>query len=527
MSNIAKNPTEMTTGQIVAYLNSGKYIPSTIRKLLEEKVEQDKKVNKLSGIDEFFAMISPNAKINNKDSKHNNSNKKEDVVEYPELVNATHISSQNQASLNFASIVNIQNNGKKKFKKPLFVDKHLILEYSDIDTMYNKFAIYRIKMSYLLCVQKIKLIEELQKTKYIEANILKNELDYDMLIDKEKELKQCLDIYITLNNYHEMFNKQTGLLLILDKMINMFDDSLKLKEIKDDLKELNNYYQKFDTIEEKLVNHFQKYTNIIAEGSKLFKKIVSELFTYDTDTLNVQITNITKFLNRLEKTIYEIVQVNDTHLVCEYYVYLQSSNDESIILSGLATSFYLSCDEEINMHVNKYLLNPNIYKNMLVSDILNMLDKQFKDDTYYFLNLYEQKYTTPLRINFYFNEEITKTMVTLKINNLPKNSKYLSCMMRNYKMDKKITVPKVTPIINPYKYWLGVKSHNPLYQIDEDDYNTLDEDLSTRYTRDDTDKNIFTIEYLFNDLMNNDVDNSLILPNMVESFKKLAYHTSY
>ncbi len=81
-------------------------------------------------------------------------------------------------------------------------------------------------------------------------------------------------------------------------------------------------------------------------------------------------------------------------------------------------------------------------------------------------------------------------------------------------------------MFNSYKYWLNKESNNSLYQLDDDVYEELDEDIKDKYSHGDTNKNIFTIECLFNDLSNNIEDSALILPNMMQSFKKLAYSTS-
>ena len=131
-----------------------------------------------------------------------------------------------------------------------------------------------------------------------------------------------------------------------------------------------------------------------------------------------------------------------------------------------------------------------------------------------------------LRINFYFDEEIPKPSVTVKINNLPANYKYLSCILRNYQMDEKIIPPKIIHLSRPSKPWFHAKVSNALCQLDEDEYQSLDETWKDEYSHDDTDKISFTIDYLFNDLLANDADNILIYPEMVDSFYKLAYETS-
>lgn len=567
MATVSKNPMEMTTPQIIAYLNSGKYIPSSIRKLLEEKVEEDRKVNKLKGLDEFFALVAPKT-MNKQDMP------KEIKEEYPELVKYNSSAPKNNVSFSYASIVNNQFDALKKFKKPLFVGDYLVLDYSDIEKMYQDFAIYRLRMAYLLCNRKIKLIEELemananiihnlkkeikklessepniivnepdiqtlisQKLKMMKElehlnqnkiNTLKEELDYDNLIIQEQKLKKCHNAYTKLANFYSVFNMHDGLLAILNKAINLLNHGYANKKnfIKPEIEELESYFQKFADLEEELYGSLFQYRNVVKEGKELFQKVVESIQTYDLETLNKESVSASQFIDKLEKSIYQLVEEHDNHLPCEYYVRLQSSNDEPIILLGLSTSFYLSCDEDFALTMEKYFLNPNLLIHLSVDNILQTLNKPFKKKDCYFIHMYRtSSLPSELRINFYFEEKLPKPMVTVKINHLPKDHKYLSCIIGTCQTDTKPVLFKA-PILRPYRYWLHKKSENCLYQLDEDDYHKLDSYWQDNYTLDDTRRYIFAIEYLFNDLLENDENSILISPNMDKSFRKLAYQTS-
>lgn len=69
-------------------------------------------------------------------------------------------------------------------------------------------------------------------------------------------------------------------------------------------------------------------------------------------------------------------------------------------------------------------------------------------------------------------------------------------------------------------YWMNTE--NVMNTLDQREYQYLDPTWKKQYSYDDTSKNGFTIDYLFNELLKNDIDNLVINEDMFPSFCKLA-----
>jgi len=128
-------------------------------------------------------------------------------------------------------------------------------------------------------------------------------------------------------------------------------------------------------------------------------------------------------------------------------------------------------------------------------------------------------------MNYFIDEEIPCRKVNLQITGLPENTLVLSSMIHNHDLDNQQFVVPPVPRHN-VNNWLNQKMQNALYKLTPTEYSTLHSELRKNVSYDDTQKNIFNIDYLFNELLEHDPTNTIIKPEMINSFRKLALITS-
>lgn len=190
---------------IISYLNSGKFISSTTRKKLEEKLEEEKKCGLVNGLDEFLSLIAPSPK----------AKPKKQTMDFPELSNSASIETSNN-TLNFVKLlekINILENEEEEQK--IKNSENLSLSYNDIKNVYDKFAIHRIRMEYLIFQRKLYLLDKLKlKERWNEC------------LQRKNVLERCIGIYIFI---HKILSKKNfkNISELRNMLVGFFDKYLK------------------------------------------------------------------------------------------------------------------------------------------------------------------------------------------------------------------------------------------------------------------------------------------------------------
>ena len=521
---ISRNPPDnpsiydRSAKEISDYLNNGQYIPQATRKLLEEKLVQNPKSVWFTSKDEVRLIPPSDAKKIDQKIK---------AVDFPELSKTAEIANKQQPKLNYGNIINNKNSSEEAKNNnstlnPLFVDDNLVLSYYDITKMYQSCAIYRIQLSYITVHQKIRIIDMLDK-----ATELKQKFDYDKLVAHGLGLKRCINIYIQLTNFREMFDSEHLLHLLTLRSDQLRISStvrsptnaefivLEQLQPKMDIYNNNNFASLF-------VGPYSKYQAKITEYVYCIQYVAQNFSMLDKKSIDLLMQKVSEIYSQLGLMIDHLVKENDTRIDCDYYVCLAESAEQSPIYPiGLATFVYMSCLEGISLFVPDVVNNDVFNEN---DDELKNYFSRIKNDDAYFIQI-TAKDQPKLHINFYLEPDPPKAKMCVKITDLPENSKILTCFVKNNNLidDNEINMPIIIPWAYNKNSWLNCRTGND--SLTEDEYNKLDLVWKEHYSYQDTGKNRFTVDYLFSQLLENDT-NELINPEMLASFRNLAYSTS-
>ncbi|XWV26505.1 hypothetical protein QJ857_gp0564 [Tupanvirus soda lake] len=531
-TNTYKNPLTMSSAEIISFLNSGQYISSSLKKQLQEQLDNDRKSNRFSALDEFFAVVGSGAKdnINKKNTK-----KETKVEQFPSLKsvssNDTISSTKNQPSINYGVIINPDSSdavSKQKNVKPLFVDDKMILCYDDIQNMYNDYAIYRIRLQFLSLNRKIDTLNLLEKIDSDKGKKFKSRFYFDRLVSQEKPLRKCIEICIALNYLQTLF-KDIGFGAVLNNcktLTNLGKTNFNHKDIDklcDEaiilLRDCNDMPLIFDGDYSKYRNDIKKYLdysiNTLDKITSFNNKTIQKVFK-ETDEIYCNIGNL----------IDQIIKDNDPHIDCDYCVNIGSSESNPISLEGISTWTFISCDDEINTSVCEKLLDKDTLSYITEDQLESYFNKRKKYDDADFIRIYTKNHKQYcISIFYYLQETIPKPKVTVKIENLPEGSSIFTSMLRNYDLEDEIDIPILIPqAMNP-KLWLKRRIKNELYKLSKEEYEKLDPSWKKAYTYNDACKNGFVVDYVFNELLNQD-NNVFIRPEMLNSFRSLALSTS-
>lgn len=545
---MAKNVSNMTVTEIAIMLNSGQYISAATKKQLQEKLQYERNMNRYNALDEFFAIAGsknePSTKSKSKKNKNHND-------EFPTLDNKSdnhnsHNNAIDQKNINFGSIV-----GKKNPEEliiddkinPLFVNNQLVLSWADIDEIYEYYAIYRIRMQHIILNKKIYMIDSIDAMNPGKADIFKKYFNYDRMVGQENQLSNCLNILLEIRSLTNCFK------LIID-LLTKYRNRLALNELIDPaplkkmLDAINSSYQEIKLIANLFVGPFSKYLDEINKYLDFIENLLENISnitgSIGTDK-NVSLTILSQasvMYLKIDKLIDQIIDDNDPHIECEYYVSLKSSASNPIFPYGLSTSIYLSCDEEIGLSdlcakqqiEQDFGLFTNKNKSVDKSHIENLTQDEFSNyfakmkadnnKSHFIKIILKHPNYRCISLNYDLEEIIPVPKASIKITGLPENTLLSTSILRNRNLDEKMKIFN-TPNINLTNI-LNRRTHNDLYKLSEPELNLFGSDWKDYYST----KNIFVVDYLFNEMLNHDRNNILINTSMIYSFRDLANKTS-
>lgn len=510
----------MTQQEIITYLNSGNYIPESTKKMLQEKLKVESNNyynNKYSVLDNpLFTETYPTQKKLHSFDKINNE-------EFPSLINQNH--NNKNSNIDFIKIVEQKNIAKDEINS-LFDDDKLILSFNDFKSLYDYCAIYRIRLQYLILNKKIQILTSIENIDANKGKLFKLKFKFNNMVLQESKLKNCLMIYMELEKI---------------KSINMFQSENKLE---------TKIYE--------LIGNDSKYLPLLDE-------IMANINILDEKNKSIFYDNVTNLMNK-------IVNDNDPHIDCDYSITLIEKNEAkmfsnkniinfanySFVLNGLSDFVYCSCDQPIDLSTKNKIFDPvtlgyitekwlmaffNKKKNKSYDPISLQhfcdewmtfyLAKKEKNIGNHFVKLYSPIFNQhSMNIYYFLNETIPKPKISVKIIDLPSNASKITSMLFNHKLKKNNNrLIIITPKNNKTK-WLNCRTKNDLYKQTQDEYNFFERKYEyvkpiqkKNYSYEDSDKNIFVVDHLFNELLKNDV-HDIVKPEMLESFRKLAKQNS-
>lgn len=552
----------MSHTEVINHLNSGQYIPSSVKRLLEEKLELEKKTGKISGLDEFFALIgskntqSPKRFIGNKQNK---SSKSEDFPTM-ETTFGTQIQTQNQTQaqtstnkansqtkLNFNKFTEengfIKSDGQSE--KSLFTDDKLIIDYQDICQLYDSCAIYRIRMQYLILNRKIHLLDSLFVVDQTKGNWFKTRFDYNDLCKKELQMKNCIQICGGIDDLTDYISKIGNLLNSYRNILNRnnLSQPTSLTKLKSQLIDIQTMRGELN-LESFFSGELHKYSQIYLDVIKTTNTIIDYLnrlndSNSDTGETFENYSNLIDTCHEsVDDLINKIVTDTDPHLKCDYYVEFDSNTENFMTMYGLANNFYLDCENEIDLSTNNlYLTNPQLVS-LTERNFRELFDEKFISEADYFISIWtKDSKMGNLYMCVSIADQIPFKKGQIEIVNYPPDCGILTSMLRNPDLES-MTESDMSTVINPSNSitenrkltdWLNSTNGNQKYSLTgpcQNEYNLLKDTLQYQYSVNDTNKNGFFADYLFTELSEADIDHSIIRPEMLESFRELVRVTS-
>lgn len=333
---------------------------------------------------------------------------------------------------------------------------NIIISYQHIQKMQQDCAIYRIRLQYLVLNKKINLLNNLTLIYPTRGKKFKEHFGYADMVKELYLLKNCISIHTELRAL----------------------ESKKLSE------------EKYTYLKKLLDGGLKKYRCFIGLD---------------------QMINCDKLMMR-------VIDFCDPNIECDYHITLnpKDSKENPIIMRGLSTSIYLSCDDEINLLTKSgtgKMNHPNILKCITIKELEKYFGKKKVRNDGNILYLYSQN--SPVYIHYYQN-------IFVGIVDLPVGMSILSSMSPTVPLIKP-TVPIPSARLDSNTEWFNIR--HKLYRLTEQEYEELDPEWKQYYTLDDTGKNSFKVNYLFYELLKND-NMQLVESSMLDSFKKLALDTS-
>ncbi len=520
---IQKNPLDLSAPEIYAYLNSGQYISPSVKKQLQQKLDFERKSNRFSALDEFYTMIAS--------SSSNKKEPKKKTVDYPELCkNSSQLSVSVQKNvIDFTSITN-QNTtiAVTKNLDTIFVENELLLSFIDIQKLLDSYAVQRVIMRYFSIRRKIKNLKLLSKINPPKAQFFKSMFMFDSLVEQENMLIDYIKIFQGLEQLKNLYDSKDFLSLVNNYNIanGKIMPSCKTKKL----------FEKFLYIAYMCSKTCPIFESKIKEYFQFAFDIIDQVFIVDNETQVID--KYYEILEQILVTMNDMAISIDDEIECDYCVYVKGfKKDMSFIpmfvKDGISAWTYISCDEEITteLEFDDELMDHHELANITFDELQIFFNKRIKHEDSHRIQLrFTDKKPHIININFYIqDQEIPKPKIYIKIKDLPKNALVMTSIIRNHDLDEELDVPIITPKNNHMKHWLNRRSKSSRmnsHKLSEQEYKMLNAVWQNNYSIKDTQKNEFAVNYLFNQLLTEDKYNKYIKPQMLASFKKMAFDTS-
>jgi len=556
------NVDSMSASEIFILLNSGKYLSSTIKQRLQDKLNLEKQMGNFTPMQEFFALIAP-------------KNPRKQIIkqakeEFPTITNAkTPEETAPSVSVLDFTVLKQSLAPAQIDDKSLITDNKIIIPYDNIKKMYNDFAIHRIRMNYLCLNRNIYLLGIIPWLNP-KGDLFKEKFKYDTMVHDESIMRTCLKIYMGMQLVIECME------YLLYICVDGIQLNLKFPIIMDNL---GIYMSKIHGMTNLFSNEFSIYLSEFSAHINDIGKLIESLKNHDiiaTESIEACIMKVRDLVDR-------IVRDFDPHIHCEYFVELKKCNDTNIVPYGLSSFIYLDYLEELRFLSKGNLVGGNMLRDNLLEN--NLLENNLPENNLLENNLLEDKILIKIhnkQINFKTLRNITEDQLNKMLNSkkkfpldnfihlwfkhpeimnigstmsplsgrMPGNQLYIHFCMDEIIPESKI-IPEIiggpdgllvsgsmiqTMVFDNYDImpaptmslaaWLKQKTRCDLYTLETEEYQSLPEEITKQFSHMDTTTNEFTVKYLFDGLQQADKTKVIIKPEMVKSFKQLVRQTS-
>lgn len=395
----------------------------------------------------------------------------------------------------------------------IFTGNIFFFSYQNILKLYNQFAIYRIKLQYMVLNRKIHLLDSLN---FCNKNALtfKKFLNYDKIIEDEIRLKKCIYFCMLLQNIPRYFEYLNCYFLI-----NESEKSLEFKRLATEC------YQNLTLLTKCIEPNLVFYLNCLKKVLDFIQQLNNNID--NKAELQKIFFGTKKYLEIFNFVLDKVIQDHDPHIDCEYYcfAYIDQNGFIKLVAEGLSSTMCFWCENQIDLLTkNKYIDN-DILEQMTLEDVQNIFNKKKKYKNYNFIKINSAKDYKKININYYFNQNFNTIFIDpeIKIKDLPENYTFFASVIKNYNCCNFTDTSYLnTPII---QNWLKNKTNNYLHKITEKEYEELNTILKNKYNYEDTSQNIFTLDYLFLKMLDIDTFN-LIRKDMINQFYSFAQKSS-
>lgn len=475
----------MSVDEIKTALGSNKYIPSTIKKRMQERL------NNLSG-NIYSVLDDPNISAQN----------------FPTLTNSSKIKSSALSFNKFITKTDTEQN--TDMTKISVLDDNI--EFKSLLKIYTDSAIFRIYMQYVGLNRKIHIIHRISDEKNINFENIAKVCNFTNIIFLELTARTCLEIFFEIKN---LINEINNFLQLCTS--DAFDSEL----VNIFLTKINTYVSN----EKIFINQFSKYKNIYVSNMNILIKIINKIINTGqiSDFENVK-HNIKSVINSLDKNILltildEISTI--TNIKCDYFIGLDPLNN--IVLQKIYRYIYVDCTDEFILSkkildTHNVELDKDILSKITAEELMKYFESDFDID--YFTSIKTMandiskfkfikiKIFKPKQLFFDIYHNID---IDFKILNVPSDTKIL-CSKSNVKSkENSINISHdFIPKINP---WLLTRTRDDIFRNEFDEQSVLSNISSS---------NGYHVDYLYDRLTEH---SNIDIPS-IESFRDLAYDNS-
>lgn len=515
MSNIFnKSPAEISN-----YLKSGAYIPDKVRLLLEEKLQNNSKIQHFNN---NYLNLKPLPK---KVSDLNINN-------YPSLNARTQLRNNGGAgtSVRLSKLkFNECFNETQKVKNNIFNNQQIVIDHADLIEAYNLFGIHRIRIQYIINNRIINLIKmltmsgEQQCDKCDRILTLKNRLKYDRTIKNVEQLKECM---INITSLHEISDIYTMLIRLLndcnDNLIICGASAAALEQF------LSSKKEELSNAEDRLGKSFVEIKMFGLKNQDLLNE-VNEHHDYILQIMhNIPRTKycidpvldeMAEMQNNVHDLISNIIQSNDPHTYCQYHVSIVNNKRNPIVIEGIKNNIYLRCDDDIDDDCQLLDLDDEYLKQASIDEIESLVtDGNFECEKNC-LNIKNiDGKGRRADILYDLKENIPWHTGRIKIVNKLHQISVLSTTVTNKLCEPTSNYKIIAPVeAMRYKQKYFLNKHS---ELNVNVASSMHESAHALFT------NELAIEHIFDTITQHSESDSIINLHMLASFKKLAFETS-
>jgi hypothetical protein len=415
-----------------------------------------------------------------------------------------------KAPLNFKKIVDdkVINNNWDQDSTELFVENDLVVDYKEIEKIYNLYAIDRIHLLYLDVSRKINILNQADSE-------MKKLFDYDGLCVQKEIMGYCSYAYIQIERIIALSKSCIKILNLWGQ--NEVGSPVGL-EVRDKTDELQELIPKMQYILNPKFNTFVRDFNYI---KRTFKEFV-----------NAQNIDLLELIIGKSNELLVFLTTFDPIIDCEYHIEFKRKSEGNITPVGISKYGYHAFRD----------LTMRLYEE---KEILGELDDK------YITYLFNQSYQSPsgiiliqsswdsfamlpqnIWLRFTIVDDIPFAKGGVIVRNKPDGANILTTLITNPKLliDTKEKIPicslpvSICSLPNPINRWFNTR--NKSFILSEEEYRGLPDNIKSSYLWEDCDKNIFYADTLFSELLEYDEGNEIIEPHMLDSFRRLVYDTS-